>query len=67
MDNIRNTDKTENTQARIKALFKEFSSDELYDAWADTFDIESVSDDQVIVCYHGEESIKLFRKKCKTP
>ncbi len=67
MDNIRNTDKTENTQARIKALFKEFSSDELYDAWADTFDIESVSDDKVIVCYHGEESIKLFRKKCKTP
>ena len=67
MDKISNIEKTESCQEQIKELFKEFSNDELYDAWADTFDIECVDEKQVIVYYHGTENIKVFKKECKIP
>jgi len=65
MDNIKNIEKTEQYQERIKELFKELVSEEFYDAWADTFDIESVDGKKVIVTYHGTESVKKFKKECK--
>lgn len=64
MDNIKNIE-TEKYQERIKELFKEFVSDEFYDMWADTFQIESVDEKQVIVTYHGTKNIKKFKKECK--
>lgn len=67
MDNMKNFENTENYQQRIKELFREFSNYELYNTWADTFEIEVDSDNQVVVYYHGEESIKVFKKKCKVP
>lgn len=67
MDNMKNIEKTENNREQIKELFKSFLSDELYDAWADTFEIEFTDDEQVIVYYHGTENIRTFKKKCKTP
>jgi predicted MPP superfamily phosphohydrolase len=63
MGNINNIEKTENEQ--IKELFKELSTSELYDIWADTFEIEDADDRQVLIAYHGDEKIKVFRKACK--
>ena len=64
MDNIKNIEMTENHQEKIKELFKEFAPEEVYDAWADTFDIESVDEKQVVICYHGTEKLKRFKKEC---
>lgn len=65
MDKIKKIEKIEEYQERIKELFKEFSTDELYDTWVDTFDIESVDERQVVVTYHGTDDIKKFKKECK--
>ena len=60
MDNKKNTNKTEKYQEQIKEIFKEFATDELYDKWTDTFEIERVEGKQVIVTYHGTEDFKIF-------
>ncbi len=65
MDKIKSVEKTEEIQEQIKELFKEFSTDELYDTWADTFEIECATEKQVFVYYHGTEKIKVFKKKCE--
>ena len=49
---------------QVKELFKEFASDEVYDTYADTFEIESVEGKDVLITYHGEEDIKAFKKEC---
>jgi len=64
MNTIKNIEKTEEYQDRIKELFKEVVTDEFYDTWADTFDIEDEGK-RVIVTYHGTEDIKKFKKECK--
>ena len=65
MENIKNIEKTEQYQERIKDLFKELVTDEFYDTWGDTFDIEIIDEKQVLVNYHGFQSIKKFKKECK--
>lgn len=65
MDNIKNIEKTEKYQEKIKELFKTMVSDEFYDTWADTFEIDCIDDSQVIVRYHGIYHIKKFKKECK--
>ena len=64
MENMKSIEKTEQYQERIKELFKELVTDELYDAWGDTFDIEIIDEKQVLVIYHGFQSIKKFKKEC---
>lgn len=49
---------------QVKELFKEFASDEFYDTYADTFEIESVEGKDVLITYNGEEDIKAFKKEC---
>lgn len=65
MDNVKNIEELEKYQDPIKELFKETATDELYDTWADTFEIESIDEKQVIVTYHGVQDIKEFKKECK--
>ncbi|MBE7038312.1 MAG: hypothetical protein E7404_05350 [Ruminococcaceae bacterium] len=65
MDIIKNIEKTEKYQDRIKEFFKKLTTDEVYDTWADTFDIDASDEKQVIVIYHGSENIKKFKKECK--
>ena len=65
MNNKKNIEPTEKYQQQIKELFEEFASDELYDAWADTFDIEYDDGKSVVIVYHGTEKIKCFKKECK--
>lgn len=65
MDTMKTVQKTEKYRERIKELFKELVTDELYDIWADTFEIGSVDEKKVIVTYHGTEDIKRFKKECK--
>lgn len=62
MDNLKNMEKY---QEQIKELFREFASDELYDRWIDTFEIEDVDEKTVTVKYHGMSDIKTFKKECK--
>ena len=65
MENTKYMEKTEKYQDSIKELFKEIVPEEMYDTWADTFEIECVDEKHVVVTYHGIESIKKFKKKCK--
>jgi len=65
MDNIKNIEKTEKHAESIKELFKEMVSDELYDMWADSFEIECAAEKQIIIIYDGIEDIKKFKKECK--
>ena len=67
MENIKNIEETKEYLEKINKLFKQFSTDEIYDAWSDTFEIEITDKKQVNVYYHGVESIKTFKKKCKSP
>ena len=48
MDNKNSIEKLEKYQEKIKELFKELVTDEFYDMWADTFEIESVEEKQVM-------------------
>jgi len=41
------------------------ATEELYDAWADSFDIEVMDEKRVYVFYHGTEKFKKFKKECK--
>ena len=65
MDNRKNIEEMERYQFDIKALFKTMVTNEVYDEWADTFDIEIVDDKNALIVYHGDQDIKLFKKKCK--
>ena len=64
MDNMKTIEKTEKYTESIKELFREMVSDELYDMWADTFDIEFAAEKQITVIYDGIENIKKFKKQC---
>ena len=66
MDNIKNIEKTERYQERIKELFKETVSNELYDMWTDTFDIQVIDENHILIAYYGTESIKKFKNNLQT-
>ena len=53
-----------NIEIEIKELFKEFSTDVLYETWVDTFDVQYMDGKEVLVCYHGTDGIRLFKKQC---
>lgn len=61
MDNMKNSNYSE----QLRALFHEFASEELYDTWADTFDLESVEGKRVVIAYHGSKKRKAFQKECR--
>ena len=65
MDERINIDDMEQYQEKIKELFVELSSEELARTWADTFDIDEIDEKRITVIYHGTESVKLFKKKCR--
>ena len=67
MDKMKNTTKTEKYCDQIKELFREFATDELYDTWADTFEVVCNDEKHVNVYYHGKEHIKVFKKNCMIP
>ena len=49
MDNVKTKEGAERTQDLIKELFKERSTDELYETWADTFEVVSDDDNQIVI------------------
>jgi len=55
----------ERYEERIKELFKKLGTDEMYDKWADDFEISTADEKQVLVTYHGDQRIKKFKKECK--
>ena len=64
MDNKNNIEELEMYREQIKDLFKETSEEEIYYTWADTFEIESVDEKQVVVTYNGTENFNRFKKEC---
>ena len=64
MKNMKKIEKTENFQEKVKELFRELASEELYEAWGETFDVESDGGKQVDVVYYGSEDVKSFKKEC---
>lgn len=67
MDNRTNMEEMEMYRERVKEFFRQLVPAEFYDTWADTFEIEYADEKQVLVIYHGVESIKKFKKECKEP
>ena len=65
MENKKSIETTEKYQESIKDLFEELVSEEFYDMWADTFEIECCGEKKVIITYDGIEDIKKFKKQCK--
>ena len=65
MENKKYVEETAKYQEKIKELFKEFSENEAYETWADTFEIDLSEEKQVTVTYEGDLSIKRFKKECK--
>ncbi len=52
-------------QEQIKEHLKNEQSQSFYDTWADTFEIEKIDKNCVVVGYHGSESLKRFKNECK--
>lgn len=65
MDNRKNIEEIKKNQERIKELFKVLATDELYDKWADSFEIENIDGKKVTVVYNGFSDVKEFKKQCK--
>ena len=65
MDNVKNIEEIEKYHEQVKELFKEFAAEELYEKWADTFEIADIDKKRVTVTYHGIDDIKVFKKECK--
>lgn len=65
MDDIKNIETAEKNGEKIKELFREFSSEELYRTWVDTFEVEAVEGKRVTIAYSGTKKIKVFKKQCK--
>lgn len=65
MDNRNNFGEIEKYQEQLKELFKEMAPAELYDTWADTFEIENIDEKQVTVTYESTSNIRSFKKECK--
>ena len=65
MDTVKNKENAEKTQKLIKELFKERSTDELYETWADTFEVVNDNEKQVVIYYSGTEDIKIFKDECR--
>lgn len=65
MENKNIFEKTEKYAESVKELFKELVSDEFYDMWADTFEIECTSENQIIITYDGVEDMRKFKKECR--
>jgi len=65
MDNLINIENNKLYQKRIYDLFKELSSEELYNKWSDAFEIEIINEKQVNILYSGNEDVNIFKKECK--
>ena len=65
MDIRENIEEIQMYKQQIKEVFKSSVTDEFYDTWADSFEIDYIDDKKVFVTYYGTEDIKVFKKKCK--
>ena len=65
MENMMSIEELEICREQLKENHRKWVTAEVYDKWADTFEIESVDAKQVVIAYSGLESIKTFKKECK--
>jgi predicted MPP superfamily phosphohydrolase len=48
----------------LKEVLKEEQSESFFNAWADTFRIQKIEKNQVVIAYFGEEPLRKFKKEC---
>lgn len=65
MDNKTRVEEMETWHTQLKELFKESVSEDCYEVWADTFEIEEVSEEQIVISYHGVQEMRVFKRECK--
>ena len=65
MENFNKIVITEEQQTQIKALFKRLIGEDVYNTWADTFEIVGTDKKTVSVVYNGTEDADNFRKDCR--
>lgn len=65
MDNKTYTEENSKYDVQIKQLFEEFSDKEIFDIWADTFEIEQSDEKNIVVSYYGDAPVSEFKEKCK--
>ena len=65
MDLMNNIEKTERYHEQVKDIFKNLVSYEVYEKWADTFELDDIDKKKVSIIYHGMQSINKFKKECK--
>ncbi len=58
------SEKIEQYLEQIRSLFREFSTEEFGDSWADTFEIVEISGNKVEIVYFGGQSLAVFKKEC---
>ena len=66
MSKKKTIDVIEDQQDQIMDLFKEFASEDIYDTWKNTFEIEISQENKVFIYYYGEEKLKGFKEECKS-
>ena len=65
MDTRNNVEEIAKYKKQIKEQFQDLVAEELYDIWADSFEIEDIIGKKVIVAYFGIRRMKKFKKQCK--
>ena len=65
MENTKNKEIFEKNAEQIQELFKDLSTEGCCETWIDTFDVVGVDEKQITIVYHGNDSIKQFKKECK--
>lgn len=54
-----------NLLEQIKENLRETKPQSFYDAWADTFTIDEIGDNTIVIGYHGHAPFSKFKKECK--
>lgn len=65
MDNMNYFEPGSELQEQVKESFKIMVSDELYCTWADSFEVEQISEKSVLITYYGFRDFKEFKNDCK--
>ena len=61
---MENMVETKNYNEQIKELFRDSVSEEFYELWGDSFEVEEIGEKQAVIAYYGTESVKKFKKEC---
>jgi len=64
MYNEKHIEELESIQDKVKELLRDSESVSFYKTWADTFEIEEITDKSIVIGYYGKAPLKKFKKEC---